>query len=920
MKKLAILCVSLVGLTLTASAAKRPLTFEDLMKFRQITSSVISKDGEWVGYVLKPDRGDGSVVVRAVGRRSEHAIPRGGTIALTPDGSWAVAKRLVSFELREKKDEDAKPGLVLLSTADGEQTVIERVKSHALSDDGRWLAYLHHAEEEEENEEDAEAAADSTAAESEEEERTPGTTLVLRNLESGEETRIEFVESYSFDEPSAYLAYTVATKDGADNGIYIYSLATDGSESFHTLPKGSYSHLTWAKDASRLAYVAGLAEDEDDVREAELHLWEPGSARRLASVDDAPEGWEIPAANSLHFSQDGERLFFGFKPKAEEDEGSSEADSTETEFDPYDREALLEKINLSVWHWDDPLIATDVRIGWDSDEKNRSYRAVVHLDRDKVVPLADLEMRALRISQNPRWALGTADTPYLKEQTWAGWFQDLYLVDLEGGGRQLLASRTKDVSSLSPDGKLAVYYQDGHWYLVDTERGETRTLNEGMEVPFANEDHDYPSTPGSYGVGGWVAGSEAVFIYDKYDLWQFPTDGSTPLRLTAGREEKVRFRLIKLDPDALDYATDGELLFEAYDDWNKNDAFHSGQVGVAGTRRLREQEKLFEFKAKAEDADRILYTEESYSEFPDLWVSDSSFRRPRKISDVNPQIDEFAWGEAGLIEWDSLDGKRLQGVVIKPGDYEEGKRYPVLVYFYRFFSQRLHQFNEPVINHRPSFPMYASNGYIVFLPDVRFEIGRPGDAALKCVVPGVQKLIDMGLAKPDGVGLHGHSWSGYTSAYIVTQTDLFAACVSGAPVSNMTSAYGGIRWGTGISRQWQYEMSQSRIGGSLWEYPMRYIESSPLFYADRMNTPLVIQHGDVDEAVPWYQSIEFYMALRRNEKPCVFLQYEDEPHHLKKYPNKLDYSIKMMEFFDHFCKGEPAPEWWTDGVPYTGDD
>lgn len=261
----------------------------------------------------------------------------------------------------------------------------------------------------------------------------------------------------------------------------------------------------------------------------------------------------------------------------------------------------------------------------------------------------------------------------------------------------------------------------------------------------------------------------------------------------------------------------------------------------------------------------------------------------------------------------------MQGLVIKPDNFEEGKPYPVLIYYYRFFSQRIHEFNDMVINHRPNFAYYVSNGYVLFLPDIRFEIGRPGFSATKCIVPGVQKLIDLGIAKPDGIALHGHSWSGYQTAFVVTQTDIFACAVAGAPVSNMTSAYSGIRWGSGLARQFQYEKTQSRIGVSLFENPMPYIENSPVFQADKINTPLLIQHGDVDEAVPWYQSIELYLAMRRLGKDCIFLHYKDEPHHLKKYPNKLDYSIKMKEFIDHHCKGTPAPDWITIGEPYSGE-
>jgi dipeptidyl aminopeptidase/acylaminoacyl peptidase len=208
----------------------------------------------------------------------------------------------------------------------------------------------------------------------------------------------------------------------------------------------------------------------------------------------------------------------------------------------------------------------------------------------------------------------------------------------------------------------------------------------------------------------------------------------------------------------------------------------------------------------------------------------------------------------------------------------------------------------------------------LFLPDVRFEVGRPGFSAAKAIVPGVQKLVDLGIAAPEAVGLHGHSWSGYQTAFIVTQTDLFAAAIAGAPVSNMTSAYSGIRWESGMARQFQYEKSQSRLGGSLWEARNRYIDNSPVFFADRINTPLLIMHGDDDGAVTWYQSIEFYLALRRLEKDAIFLQYRGEPHHLQKYPNKLDYAIKMKEYFDHYLKGAPAPAWIEQGVPYRGDD
>ena len=575
---------------------------------------------------------------------------------------------------------------------------------------------------------------------------------------------------------------------------------------------------------------------------------------------------------------------------------------------------------MDVWHWNDPRIISNQKELWE-DEKDKTYLATVALDSlDTVVQLADREVPDVSISQGDRYTLGSSQVPYMKLITWEGSFSDLYIVDLETGTRLKIAEKILGDFSIAPSGEFAVYYKDRDWHLYNTGSGSTRNLTAGLDVSFADELHDYPSDVPGYGAAGWTEDSSYVLLNDRFDIWMFPSDAGDPVNLSEGkgREQQMTFRLIRTDPEEKSWKKGEDLLLSSYRDKTKNFGFYSVNTDSQGLSKLLEENKKFNFLAKAKEADTLLYTREDYREFPDIWKSDTDFSAPKKLSDVNPQVSEYGWGKAELVEWSSLDGIPLQGVLIKPGNYEEGKRYPVLVYFYRFFSQRLHEFSTPVINHRPSFPLYASNGYAIFLPDIRFEVGHPGFASTKCLVPGVQKLIDMGIADPDAIGLHGHSWSGYQAAFIITQTDMFAAAVAGAPVSNMTSAYGGIRWGTGLSRQFQYEKTQSRIGGSLWEYPELYIENSPLFYANRINTPLLIMFGDKDDAVPWYQGIELYMAMRRLEKDAVFLQYRGEPHHLKKYPNRLDYAIRMKQYFDHYLKGADAPEWITSGEPYRG--
>ncbi len=924
--------VLLLALMFAAAASgraqeKRPLTFVDLMQFRQIENTVLSRDGDWVAFTASPDRGDTEVIVRSADGDTRYVLPLGSRPRISADGRWVAARRNPSFEETAKGIDVPKTGLLLLDTSTGSIVELDRVRAFAFSEDGAWLA-IHHFEQE-----DTAEAEDWW--EGNEDEGNAVTKLVLRRLDGDAEIELDAVSSFAFDSTGRYIAYAVADTASDGDQLYVRDLRTGNfSDTVLEQQPGHFANFAWSSSGS-LAYTAAVEDDEEEEPgAAALKIWDGDRAWPAVDSMETPEGWYIPSENRLSWSDDGERLFFGVRP---EDDGDGEGEEEEEEeFDPYDTEEILEGREVDVWHWNDPLINPNQKENWE-EQQERTYLAVYHVDDRRAVRLASQALWINNVPENPRVALATDPTPYMKERTWAGVFVDAYVVDLEDGTPHLVGERMQPggsstvrgwtgrleiQQSLSPEARYLIYYSEGNYHLYETQSGETRNLTHDVPVSFADVDHDYPSARPGYGVGGWVDGERAVLIHDKYDVWQFPTNGGEPVNLTRGEGRAARkiYRVLRVDRDQESFPRNSTVYLTSFDEARKNFGFYSTRADRGGLELLLEDDKKFEFLARAEDADVYLFTREDYDEFPDLWVSRAGFDRPSKITDVNPQIEEFAWGHSMLIEYESLDGITLHGAVILPGDYEEGVTYPVLTYFYRFFSQRLHEFNEPVINHRPSFPVYASNGYIVFLPDVRFEVGRPGQSALKSVVPGVRKLVELGLADPDRLGLHGHSWSGYTTAFIVTQTDIFAAAVAGAPVSNMTSAYGGIRWGSGLARQFQYEMGQSRLSGSLWEARQDYIENSPLFYADRMNTPLLIMHGDEDEAVPWYQSIEYYLALRRNGKNAIFLQYRGEPHHPREYANKLDYSIRMRQFFDHYLKGSPAPGWMTEGVPYNGND
>ncbi len=745
--------------------------------------------------------------------------------------------------------------------------------------------------------------------------------MVLRNLGNGSEFEIKHVTDYRFDPKGRFLIYAVSAEEGEGNGLYYRNLEGDTAtpETLISTNNTLYPKMEWDRDGGHFAFISRMKPESDKepvgyhIPDGELYLWSPD--KKPIKVDDIPKGMVVSQEGSLNWTINGERLFFGLAPARKPEKETKDEDE---EIDLYDVERLRSNRGLDVWHGKDPRIKTNEKTLW-KRERNRTLTALYHVDKRRTVQLAHGHQMA-RPTENEVVAMVLDSEPYQRAATWDGFFRDVYAVRLKNGEVIPIlkgAGEANDVI-LSPSGKYAAWFKDGHHHLMDLKTRTTRNLTEALDTSFENELHDYPRDTPGYGYAGWLEGDKGVMIYDRYDIWLFPTNGDQPTRMTQGREKDLSFRIQETDPDQQFYKMGERVLLRANYEVSKQRVFHEMEIGGSQSRSLVEGKKYFRFEAKAKKADRILFSREDFSEFPDLWVSNLKLENARKITDENPQASDFAWGEPELISWRSTDGKPLQGVLIKPGNMEKGKRYPVLVYYYRYFSQRMYQFNEMAVNHRPNFPFYTSNGYAVFLPDIKFEVGYPGDTAVQALVPGIQKIVDMGVADPDAIGLHGHSWSGYQTAFAVTQTDIFACAVAGAPVSNMTSAYSGIRLGSGLARQFQYETGQSRIGANMWERRDLYIDNSPVFFADRINTPMLIMFGDRDDAVPWDQGVELYLAMRRLDKDVVFLQYRDEPHHLKKYPNKVDYTLKMKEYLDHYLKGEPAPKWLAEGVPYRG--
>ncbi|WP_351088703.1 prolyl oligopeptidase family serine peptidase [Shewanella sp. S1-49-MNA-CIBAN-0167] len=941
-----------VCLSFSAHAApQRALSLDDIMHFETLQQPVISDNGKVIAVQATPDRGDSRALIRFSDNRKQYEIVNGTDVNVSADGLFVLATIEATLFDRETKEKDDLPHeVVLLNTKNGNQQRFDKVDSASFSDDGRFLVVKFKVSKPESTDPEstdpeskvsksttagsaelAQTASETTASETkntsetehdstqaEIEEADKGADIRLINLATDQQTQLSDVTQFAFDKAGHHFVAVVNKVENQQHQVVLVTLDSQTQRQLYSSTDEHIEALAISDDGQYVAVTKGMASSIRYGREYNMLLLDVQHDKQRQFAQS--EGWTYNQHASLLFSKDGQRLFVGRVPKVAQ---QAELADFENPSDVFNPDIITAKKQLRIWHGDDAKIKPQ-EVKEYEQELSRTYLAVLHLESNKLVQLADQAVPDVTYGEQARYLLASSDVPYQKMVTWAGFYRDVYLVDVKTGQKILVLTQQPSdaMPTLSPHAKFLAYYQQGNVYLFDIALKRRVNLTANIATPFANEDHDYPSAAPGYGFGPWLADDSAITVYDKYDIWQFNTAAHNGFMLTKGegRKQKTQFRLVGLaqEKPLPAVVNDAEtVLLQGYSHQTKADGFFSAKIGVAGVSRLTQSKAKLTLLARANKAAAVVFSKQRYDLYPDLYIADiTSPQNALQLTELDKQRDAFKWGNAELVHWRDGDGINTDGVLIKPTNYQAGKQYPTLVYFYRFMSDRLHAFPDMKLNHRPNFAWYADNGYAIFLPDIRFEIGYPGISSVKALTAGVQKLIAMGVADPNAVGIQGHSWGGYQSAYAVTQTNIFKAVVTGAPVSNMTSAYSGIRLGSGLARQFQYETGQSRIGESLFKAPQKYIENSPIFYVDRIQTPMMIMFGDKDDAVPWEQGIELYLAMRRAGKDVVFLQYEDEPHHLKKYPNKLDYSIKMKQYFDHYLKGAPAPDWLRQGEAY----
>lgn len=898
-KYLTFLMVMLQGFGLFAQQ-KKVLSLSDYEKWSRITRASLSGDGNWVVHGLQPNGGDETLYLQDLRTDSISEVKYANNGVFSDNSQW-VYYYINPSKAEAKKAREARRELsntlVVKNLQTGEESKYERVNRAEFTTDGQFLA-IHRRK----NPDDKS--------------RHAGSDLILLELKSKKLLNIGNVSQFSFNRIANKMAYTVDADGKVGNGLYMVDLPSMNIQVLDS-DTSQYASLIWddaqslksewGSKGKTLAVLKGITDSKKTLREnSVLVLRNMGqkdfkkTEYTTQNFENFPKTFVITELGALRFSNDGSQVFIGIK----------------------EQESVLKLskdtvANVDVWHWKDEMIQS-VQIRRANMLRRQTYQSSILLDNGQFVQYGDDNFRSIAMSKNARYAIARNDRDYVTDVSWGESVSDLYRVDLKTGEKVLFAKGITRVYGSSPDGKHYLYFDNDNIHVYDVNTNKSTDISAKSGVSFLDIDHPYPNANPTYGIAGFTKDGKSVVVNHTFDLYLISLDGSKSENLTKGLgdKESIRFRYVNLDPQEEYIDTKAPILLSAYGEWTKKTGYFSVQTGQE-PKQIVYEDRSYGRPLKADYANKVFYTLQSFVDFPDYYVSDLNFSSPRKVTNANPQQAEYAWGSKKLVDYTNSRGIKLQGTLTLPANYEPGKKYPMVVYFYEKMSQNHHQYSMPVYDDRPHISYYSSNGYIVLQPDNVYEEGRPGTSALDCITSAVQEVIRLGYADPDNIGLQGHSWGGYQSSFILTQTDLFKCVVTGAPPTNLEGFYNNLYGSTGTNHHGITEIGQIRMGRNVtpWSNREAYQRENPMFHADKITTPFMILHGTVDGAVDWAQGMEFYNAARRLGKEVIFLSYPGEDHHLANEANTKDFQLRMKQYFDHYLKGTEAPEWMIDGIP-----
>ena len=917
--RLATLAVGLGLLATTADlrAQERPtLADDDYDRFERLGASTFSPDGSWVVITVSRVDDDRELRIHRTDGDSVVVVPHATGPRFSEDGRWLSYSIGVSVDEREAAQKANRPvrnSLGLLNLVTGEQTERPEIASAAFSGDGAFLAMRRYKADEKES---------------------AGVDVIVHNLATGAEIPFGNVSEMAWQDSGARLAMVIDADDQVGNGVQVYDAASGRLQSLDS-DEATYRRLAWRDDATDLVVLKTAPDPAfDDTAHVAL-VWQgvdgsTAQAQRLeASTSGFPTDMRVVEHRAPSWSDDGTVLFVGLQERvpaacpAPSDEAEAEDPDEEAEGDTDgDDDPCAEddedEAGVEIWHTldVDPVPQQRVR---ERQLRQVNDLAAWHLDDDRFVRLGDDFTETVTLTAAGTSAIGRDETPYDVDAMFRQQYFDLYHVDVSTGEKTLIEDRVTIGGQTSPAGRYVLWFEGEDWFAHDLESGDTRNLTENLPSTFVNLDQTPTREQMSpFGIAGWMEDDGAVFLNDQWDVWYVPLSGNEGRRLTQGAEADVRYRLTSIDgDDEPGFDGDDELYYSMYGEWTKQSGYARADRPNAEPRTLVFEDARIAGLVKAEEADRFAYRMERYDDSPDVFVAGPDLDDGRQISETNPFIADFAWGRTELVDYENEWGRSLQGVLTYPANFDPSQTYPMIVYHYELLSQGLHQFQIPDPTQYYNQQIWAQNGYFVFRPDIVYRDRRPGQSNVETLRPAVATVLEKEPAiDPERLGLIGHSWGGYQTTFYVTQDDLFASAVAGAPLTNLMSMYLSFYWNSGGTDARIFEISQGRMQVPWWEDFESYRANSPVHNIQNMETPLLMMFGTNDGAVEYNQGVEFYNAARRLGKEMVMLSYDGENHGLAEDANQRDYQRRIMQWFGHYLKGEPAPDWISTGVPY----
>ena len=971
MKRSLLLLIFFV-MTFSIRAQKKPLDHSVYDSWQHVGEKLISNDGQWVVYTVDPQLGDNELVVETSGGLNRKSFPRGYNAFITDDSRFLIFKiKPYNKDVREAKIQKKKaadmPKDSLAIIELGKETIWKTpgVKSYKTPAQGaNWVAYQIEKSKEaitktktadgrgsrvadslsrvidslnliiEENAEKKTKTKKKDTEEYDELADPYGTMdadgddaagagadlasdLVVKNVETLGEIVFYSVLEYYFNKTGEKLLIYQAKnpRDSSSKKMVVLYDLKEGKTIELSKGGNDFKNFAITDDGSQVAYVAEREAKTNDLQKFyKLWYYRQGADSAVMLADRYMQGMKLGTTVSefgtISFSKSGQRIFFGAAPIL------SPRDTTLVDF---------ENAKLDIWHYNDDYLQTvqtfPAKLKADLQQ---SYLTVYDLPTKTIRMLGSKEIPQViqTVEGDGDTFIGVTDYGKRVESQWTGnTKKNIYAIDVNTGEKKLVKENLIGQVYPSAAGKYILWYDRVMKNYFAWDGAVTRNITSDVKVPLYQEDWDTPDEPAQYGVMGWVQGDSAVYIYDRYDVWKLdPLKVQAPVTLTkSGRSAKDVYRYVRLDREEKFMKGNADLYFKSLNLESKKSAYWIFP-GDGGEKKSMTgvQDCKFENLQKAKYANVYIATKETFSQPADLFRLSftESVPHPVMLSSINPQQASYNWGNAELFKWKAYNGKDATGMVFKPEDFDPKKKYTMIVYFYEKLSDELHTYREPApIRSAVNIPFFVSRGYIIFIPDIEYKTGHPGQGAYDYIVSGARALVKKGFVDSTNMALQGHSWGGYQAAIVATMTPMFKAIWAGAPVSNMTSAYGGIRWESGVSRQFQYEKTQSRIGGTLWEKLPLYLENSPLFHLDKVTSPMVIMANDADGAVPWYQGIELFSGLRRLGKKVWMFNYNGQGHGLTQRQDMRDYQIRMQQFFDWILKGDRPTHWITEGVP-----